>query len=149
MDIRKTAIGLLLAVAAAACAVNPALARTYVDITIAPPPPRVEPLPPPRAGYVWVPGVWAWNGHRHVWHRGHWIGERYGYSYVPPRWTRHGERWRYDDGRWERGRDHSRDRRHDGERWDRRHDGERWDRRHDGERWDRRYDDGRRDRHRR
>jgi hypothetical protein len=52
---------LLTAVALSAAIVSlPTTAKTYVDITIAPP--QVEVVPAPRVGYVWAPG-YCWNGH--------------------------------------------------------------------------------------
>jgi hypothetical protein len=68
---------------------------------IAPPAVRVETVPPPRAGYVWVNGNWHWSHHRYNWRKGHWMRARHGYRYVEPRWERDGRRWRYYDGRWE------------------------------------------------
>jgi WXXGXW repeat (2 copies) len=35
-------------------------------VAVAPPPPQVVVEPLPRAGYVWVPGYWFWNGNRYV-----------------------------------------------------------------------------------
>ena len=102
MDIRKAVAAALVAGTAAIGSANVAVARTYVDIDVAPPPPHVEAVPVPRTGYVWVPGVWVWEGHHHVWHRGHWVHERRGYTYVEPRWHQEGQRWRYDEGHWER-----------------------------------------------
>jgi len=32
-----------------------------------------EVVPPPRAGAIWSPGRWEWNGYRHRWVAGHWI----------------------------------------------------------------------------
>jgi hypothetical protein len=32
-----------------------------------------EVMPPPRAGHIWSPGRWEWNGYRHRWVAGHWI----------------------------------------------------------------------------
>lgn len=100
---------LLLAAAlgvAAASALNatPAEARGYVTIyaTTEPPPLRAERVPPPRHGYVWAPGYWAWSGHRYSWRHGYWVRERHGYHYAPARWERDGHRWRYYGGRWER-----------------------------------------------
>ena len=55
-----------------------------------PPPPRVEVVPAPRTGYVWVPGYWDAREHRHVWARGHWVRERAGYRYIEPRWAQDG-----------------------------------------------------------
>ena len=37
------------------------------------PAPIVEVVPePPTVGVIWVPGVWFYDHHRWVWHRGHW-----------------------------------------------------------------------------
>lgn len=74
-----------------------------------PPPARVEVVPAPRAGYHWVPGYWAWAGHRHVWHQGVWVRERRGYAYADPGWVQHDGRWEFRRGGWARG-----DRDHDG-----------------------------------
>ena len=63
-------------------------ARVYVDVDVAPPPPRVEVVPAPRVGYVWAPGYW--------------VRERRGYHWRPHRWEEHDGRWRFDRGRWER-----------------------------------------------
>jgi hypothetical protein len=79
-------------------------AATYVGVQIGqPPPPRYEIVPPSRAGYVWAPGYWRWNGRRHVWVGGSWMRARPGYRYVPPRWER-GPRgdWRMRPYRWDR-----------------------------------------------
>lgn len=75
----------LLAVSSAAFAPMPASAQVDVNLVIgtAPPPLRYESLPPPRHGYVWAPGYWNWNGHRHVWVSGHWLVERPGLLLCP------------------------------------------------------------------
>lgn len=80
----------------------PAAARTTVEVYVdAPPPaPVVEYVPAPRAGWVWVPGVWEWRHHRHVWVRGHWARVRPGYYYAPARWVPYGHRWQYYRGGW-------------------------------------------------
>jgi hypothetical protein len=77
-------------------------ARTDFSITIGPPPPVVEVVPPPRVGYVWAPGYWDWNGHRHVWHKGYYVHERRGYRWEPHRWVQDGDHWRMDRGHWNR-----------------------------------------------
>ena len=89
---------------AASALVAPAVsqARTDVSITIGPPPPIVEVVPAPRYGYVWAPGYWDWNGHRHVWHKGYYVRERSGYRWEPHRWVQDGDRWRMDRGHWNR-----------------------------------------------
>jgi len=78
-------------------------ARTDFSITIGPPPPIVEPVPSPRHGYVWAPGYWDWNGHKHVWHKGAWKQQRRGYAWVPDRWDHRGDRWYREQGHWRRG----------------------------------------------
>lgn len=83
-------------------AAAPASAAVGVEITVAPPAPRVEVVPGPRPGYVWAPGYWEWRHHEHVWVSGRWIGERHGYHWVPDRWEQHGERWHHYEGHWER-----------------------------------------------
>ncbi|VVE23628.1 signal peptide protein [Pandoraea morbifera] len=90
-------------------AVAPAHAQVGVSISIgAPPPPRYEPVPPPRAGYVWAPGFWDWDGHRHEWRGGHWERVRPGYAYRAPAWHQGPHGWQLDRGGWghdDRGRD--------------------------------------------
>ncbi len=80
-----------------------ATAMASVWIQTAPPAPRDEVVPAPRAGYVWSPGYWNWNGHRHVWMKGTWIKERHGYSYNPPAWVEHDGRWEFRRGAWAHG----------------------------------------------
>ena len=79
-------------------------ARTNVDVSIGvgPPPVFVETVPPPRVGYVWAPGYWAWNGHKHVWRKGYWMHDRHGYAWAPHHWEQRGDRWFLEGGRWER-----------------------------------------------
>jgi WXXGXW repeat (2 copies) len=102
MNVRNSIATLLLAMIASTTS-TVAMARTDVDlyVNIGPPPVIVEPVPPPRVGYVWAPGYWTWNGHRHVWHRGYWQHERHGYAWVPHRWEQRGDRWYFNRGHWE------------------------------------------------
>ena len=96
---KKTLIAALLASSISAIAL-PAAAEIYVNI--APPAPRYEVVPAPRAGYVWVPGYWDWRGHRHVWTRGHWERERHGYYWHPNRWIERDGHYVLEKGRWDR-----------------------------------------------
>lgn len=73
-----------------------------VAVGVAPPAPRYEVVPPPRAGYVWAPGYWRWDGHRHVWIGGYWVRARPGYVYRPGRWDHARDGWRWHDGYWGR-----------------------------------------------
>jgi hypothetical protein len=64
-----------------------------VSVGIAPPPLPVYVQPPcPQAGYIWVPGYWAWNDGAYYWVPGTWV--------LPPRvgllWTP--GYWGWDDG---------------------------------------------------
>ena len=89
---------------AGSAAVAPTLATAGIgiDIDIAPPAPRVEVVPGPRAGYVWAPGYWEYRDRAHVWVPGHWVGERRGYHWVPDRWEQRGSHWHHERGHWER-----------------------------------------------
>lgn len=103
MRMHTAILATALAAGAALALVAPtAEARVYVDIGVAPPPPRVVVAPPPRVGYVWAPGYWYWSGHRHVWHDGYWMRERRGYHWVGPAWEPRGPRWHYTPGYWAR-----------------------------------------------
>ncbi|VVE22433.1 YXWGXW repeat-containing protein [Pandoraea soli] len=85
-------------------ATAPAHAQVGVSINIgAPPAPRYEPMPPPRVGYVWAPGFWDWDGHRHEWRGGHWERDRPGYAYRAPAWHQGPHGWALSRGGWDRG----------------------------------------------
>ena len=88
---RKLIIGSL-AVAALGSLSLPAAAHTNLDfvVSIGPPPVYREYLPPPRAGFVWVPGYWGWRYGRYDWIPGRWVRHRPAYHYDPIRW-RHRE----------------------------------------------------------
>jgi len=90
---------------AAAALAAPGVAQARVDfsVNVGPPAPIYEPVPAPRPGWAWAPGYWDWNGHRHVWHRGHWVHERYGYRWAPHHWAHRGDHWVLERGRWVRG----------------------------------------------
>jgi hypothetical protein len=76
-------------------------ARGYVEIDVAPPPPREEFIPEARIGYVWAPGYWEWNGRRHVWISGHYIREYRGHRWVADHWDERHGRWYHERGHWE------------------------------------------------
>jgi hypothetical protein len=104
-SLKKLTTVMLPAVAATALLISasPAFSGVGIDITIAPPAPRVVEAPPPRAGFVWAPGYWRWDGGRHVWVDGHWMRERRGSHWQPEHWDeRHGH-YRFVPGHWVRG----------------------------------------------
>lgn len=72
-----------------------------IGIGTPPPAPIVEYVPVALPGHVWMPGYWAWNGHRHVWNGGAWQMARPGYSHVAGHWEQRGDRWHYEPSRWE------------------------------------------------
>jgi hypothetical protein len=76
-------------------------ARTVI-VEVAPPPARVEVVPAARVGYVWAPGYWNWNGHRHVWVAGRWVGERHGWHWEAHHWEEREGRWHFHEGGWRR-----------------------------------------------
>ncbi len=98
--------GFGLAFAAASTYAPTASAQVYVttQVTVAPPPPRFERVPPPRYGYVWAPGYWRWDGyrHRHVWIGGYWVRVRPGYAWHPAYWENAPGGWRFREGYWTR-----------------------------------------------
>src|ERR1700676_5578896 len=94
-------LGLVIA-ASTVAAPTMASAGVFVDIDVAPPPVRVEVVPPPRVGYAWAPGFWAWRGHGHVWVPGRGIGEHGGYHWIPDGWEQRGPHWHHERGHWER-----------------------------------------------
>lgn len=108
---------LLCVLVAAAILGTPANARVDVDVSIAPPPARVEVVPAPQAGYVWTPGYWSWDGYQHIWIDGHLIEDQPGYRWVPGRWDHNDRHYRFEPGRWEHNRFWHRDHRgHEGPR---------------------------------
>jgi len=67
-----------------------------------PPPVRVVAYGPvAMPGHVWVPGYWAWNGHRQVWNTGVWERQRPGYRQMAGHWEQRGERRHFEQPRWE------------------------------------------------
>ena len=53
-----------LAVSSIALAPIPASAAVGIYVDVAPPAPRYEVVPAPRAGYVWAPGYYDWRNGR-------------------------------------------------------------------------------------
>lgn len=99
---RTLTLATMIALGAAAYMPLSSVAQSSFSVVIgsAPPAPRFESVPPPRAGYVWAPGYWDWNGRRHEWVAGHWERERRGYHYRPSEWRRYDNGYRLEQGGW-------------------------------------------------
>jgi len=96
-------VAAIIAVSAAAFAPLQASAggiNVSIMVPLPPPPIIVEVNPPPRRGYIWAPGYWSWNGHKHVWFEGRWEQVREGHHYEPPVWRQDGDKWRFQEGGW-------------------------------------------------
>jgi len=105
VNMRKVRVGVLSTVATALLigSAAPAFAAVGIEIQIAPPPARVIEAPPPRPGFVWAPGYYRWDGHRHVWVDGRFIRARRGSHWVPEHWDERRGRYHFVPGHWERG----------------------------------------------
>ena len=102
---RATIFAVFAVLAVIGSAVCPGIARAQVSLDVVirtpPPPMPVVVVPAPRAGFVWAPGYWSWDGHRHAWHDGHWEAERPDERYVAARWANTPEGWRFFPAHWE------------------------------------------------
>jgi hypothetical protein len=98
MNTRKM---LLAAIAAATLAgAAPAFADVELWVNTAPPAPRHEVVPAPRAGYVWAPGYYDYRSGHYAWQAGHWEREHHGQYWHPSRWVEHDGRWNLQRGGW-------------------------------------------------
>jgi len=91
----------LIAIAASALTANAQPPSASVHVGVRPPAARAERVPAARAGHVWAPGYWGWNGRTHVWFGGHWEGERPGFRYVAATWILVGGEWVFNPGYWQ------------------------------------------------
>jgi hypothetical protein len=66
----------------------------------APPAPKQEAEPGPRAGLVWSPGFWNYVGGWYVWEAGHWELDRADQSYLKPGWQKVIHGWKLQRGEW-------------------------------------------------
>ncbi len=84
--------------------VTPAAAQASLNISIGTPPPApiYEVTPAPRAGYVWAPGYYRYEGSRYVWAPGRWMAERPGYHWTNDRWEHGPHGYYHVPGRWDR-----------------------------------------------
>ena len=82
---------------------GPVMVNPDVVVTVAPPAPYVEVIPPQVvANQVWLPGYWAWQGNRHHWVGGRWEAPPRGHSnWIGHRWVQvPGRGWQFEQGRW-------------------------------------------------
>lgn len=100
---RHALLAVVLVIAVSGCYVYERPGPGYYGgaVAVAPPAPQVVPEPAPRAGYVWVPGYWFWNGTRYVWAGQRWIPARPGYHWVPANWVQVSGGWQFYKGHWE------------------------------------------------
>ncbi|MBN9086146.1 MAG: YXWGXW repeat-containing protein [Reyranella sp.] len=81
----------------------PAAAQSLtIQIGTPPPAPIYEVIPAPRAGYVWAPGYYRYDGGRYAWTSGRWMAERPGYRWTNDRWEHGPNGWHHVAGRWDR-----------------------------------------------
>jgi len=80
-----------------------AFAVPAVVVDVAPPAPRAEVVPAPRAGRVWVEGHYQWRGGEYAWVPGHWMGARNGMHWEQARWEQRDGQWVFMEGHWARG----------------------------------------------
>ena len=100
---RKTMLAALIASSLGGMAA-PASSAEY-GYRHAPPPAHHEVAPPPRHGYVWVPGYWERANRSYHWVEGRWVRERRGQDYENAHWVERDGRWYLVQGGWRRDRD--------------------------------------------
>lgn len=77
-----------------------ASAEVVVIAPSAPPPVRMEAVPPARDGYVWDRGHWRWDHGQYMWAPGHWEVVQVGHHWVPGHWVARGGAWRWMPAHW-------------------------------------------------
>lgn len=102
----NTARGLLViaiaSVAGCAAAPPPTPELTAPVTKPAPPPSRVEAVPPtPSPNMFWMRGYWRWEGDKYAWVEGRWEPKRVGWHWVPAHWELPGEQWAFVGGEWQ------------------------------------------------
>ncbi|MDR3480248.1 MAG: YXWGXW repeat-containing protein [Burkholderiaceae bacterium] len=92
-------LGIVILGTSATVNAQPSSAAAHVGVR--PPAARAERIPAGRAGHVWAPGYWGWNGRAHVWFGGHWEAERPGFRFIPASWVWVGGEWVFYPGYWD------------------------------------------------
>jgi hypothetical protein len=76
-----------------------------IVINQAPPPVRVEQIPPPPGPsslWVWHKGHWRWIDSINVWVPGHWVKRPTPAAvWVEPQWVPRGNGWVFVEGHWQ------------------------------------------------
>ena len=103
MKIRKTIGGAVLALGVMGATTLAAAASSTgeIELTLPPPPARYEVVPQPRAGYIYQPGHYEWDGRAYVWREGLFIEKREGHVYTPYGLEHRGDMWYYRRGHWD------------------------------------------------
>jgi hypothetical protein len=90
-----------LCLAASLAVASVSLGAAEIITEMAPPPGKVEIMPPARDGYVWSAGHWEWSGRSYYWVGGTWVVQRRGAHYVPSGWEQRGDKWHFVKEHWE------------------------------------------------
>jgi hypothetical protein len=98
--LRNAAMAAIYLAAAQAALAPPSFAADIVT-DVAPPPPRVQHAPPPRDGYVWDGGHWAWSGTAYYWVDGGWVVQRRRLERIADQWEQVGDKWHFVPAHWQ------------------------------------------------
>jgi len=84
---------------------DPIIGQSTVEIIAptAPPPSRVEEIPPPPAstGVAWQAGHWSWSGDTWLWNPGRYVPTEPSYTaWEPGRWVQQPQGWVWVEGHW-------------------------------------------------
>jgi len=92
----------VLCLSACVAALSPPTEVASIALKSAPPPNRVEAIPPaPSSNAFWMRGYWHWENDNYVWISGRWEVKRPGWHWVPAHWDMPEERWEFVAGQWQ------------------------------------------------